>query len=189
MKLTITVNRKCGAPNYGSDGAGAELVLEVPDDDPAALQQIGGAWYQHLERLVDGQVAHMQQSHQGGGAVASAAQAQAAPPQQHAYVPPLPPAMPGPVAGGAPAGYQAPPIAPAPAPSGPPAGGDGGQRNDAPRTGKQLLGWANKVNKYDMLMQMAKSWNRGKVVEWTADDVAHAYQHLSRPAPQAWNGG
>lgn len=185
MKLTITVNRKCGAPNYGSDGAGAELVLEVPDNDPAALQAIGGAWYGHLEKLVDAQVVKMQATHQGGGA--APVPPIAPQPQQHAYVPPMPPAMPGPVAGGPPAGYQAPPIAPAPVPSGPPAGGDGG-RNDAPRTGKQLLGWANKVGKYDMLMTMAKSWNRGKVVEWTADDVAHAYQHLARPEPQAWGG-
>lgn len=182
MKLTITVNRKCGAPNYGSDGAGAELVLEVPDNDPAALHALGGAWYGHLEKLVDAQVVKMQAAHQDGGA----AHPPAAQPQQQAYVP-LPPAMPGPVAGGAPAGYQAPPIAPAPAPSGPPAGGDGG-RNDAPRTGKQLLGWANKVGKYDTLMGLAKSWNRGKVVEWTADDVAHAYQHLCQPSG-SWGGG
>ncbi|WP_206107774.1 hypothetical protein [Paludisphaera rhizosphaerae] len=184
MKLRISVHRKNGAPNYGSDGVGAELELELSDElarDANAVVQHGSYWYGSLERMVDDQLRRMSSQHNTPAVGVNSN-------GHHSPSAPAPAAIPAPapIAGGAPAGYQQPPApAPAPRPSAP----VGGERNDAPRNGRQLLGWANKVGKYDDLMALAKSWGRGRINDWSADDVAHAYQHLARPTPQPWGGG
>ena len=183
MKLRISVQRKNGAPNYGSDGVGAELEIELSDElarDANAVVQHGAYWDGSLERMVDEQLRRMSTQHNGNNAAPSAPAPAAVGHQVH-HQPaaiPAPAPVPAPVSGGAPGGY--PPPAPAPASN---------NRNDAPRNGGQLLGWANKAGKYDELMSLAKSWDRGRIKDWSADDVAYAYQHLARPTPGPWGGG
>jgi hypothetical protein len=91
------------------------------------------------------------------------------------------------------AGEPIPAVPPGPTgrPGAAPAGGGEARpdRGDPPRSGKQLLGWANKSGKYGDLMKLAKAWDLGKVVDWSRDDVSAAHRELTRDDPAPWGGG
>jgi hypothetical protein len=199
MKLKLCVHRKAGAPGYGSEGAGAEVELDLDDDlagEPAKLVAFAQIWYGSLERAVDDQLARMTAKH------ATAAPA-IAPPA------PAPRSSQGPPEGleeygyeqaardggerrngsGAGNGYGTPPSRRNGVGGPPPSGGEGPPRNDPPKNGKQLIGWANGHGKYDELMKLSKAWNLGRIIDWTPDDVQAAHHELSRPATVGWGGG
>lgn len=205
VKLKLCVHRKSGAPGYGSDGAGAEVELDLDDDlagEPAKLVAFAQIWYGSIERAVDDQLARMAAKHPQPTAAAkpdvpgpwvdrNGRPTRQAPPEgleEYGYDQ----AERGEPRNGSSNGYA----------DGPPSrrngsgvGGPNGSgpnggppRNDPPKNGKQLIGWANGHGKYDDLMRLAKAWNLGKIIEWTPDDVAGAFHELSRPVTAGWGG-
>ncbi len=65
-----------------------------------------------------------------------------------------------------------------------------GQRDDPPRSGKQLLGWANSHGQYESLLALAKAWKiQGRIVDWSQNDVDAAHRELTQPAQPAGNWG
>ncbi len=65
-----------------------------------------------------------------------------------------------------------------------------GQRDDLPRSGKQLLGWANSHGQYETLLALAKAWKiQGRIVDWSQNDVDAAHRELTQPAQLAGNWG
>jgi hypothetical protein len=195
MKLKLCVHRKAGAPDYGSDGAGAEVELELDDDlanEPGKLVAFAQIWYGSIERAVDDQLARMAAKHsRPAAAIASPAPAprSSSPPEgleEYGYDQ----GGGGERRNGSSNGYGEPPSR---RNGSAPAGGDrqagGPPRNDPPKNGKQLIGWANGHGKYDDLMRLSKAWNLGRIIDWTPDDVQAAFHELSRPAAVGWGGG
>lgn len=178
MRLKLCVHRKAGAPNYGSDGAGAELELELSDDladKPESLVQVSQIWYAALERAVGLELERMAARRPP----AIAAEPVLSPAGQSIPQPPQPP----------------PPPPQPPQPTNPPQNGwqrngnrSGGQ-GDPPRSGRQLLGWANGHGCHEHLMALAKAWNCGRVVDWSQDNVQAAYNELVRHQSQGRWGG
>ena len=62
MKLRLSVSRKAGAPSYGSDGAAAEVEVEIPDT-AAAIAANAPSWFLALEQAVGAELARMQAAH------------------------------------------------------------------------------------------------------------------------------
>lgn len=64
MKITVTVSRKIGQPNYGSEGAGCEITLETAEKsasaNPAALVDEIRRAYALAETAVSEQLAYHQ---------------------------------------------------------------------------------------------------------------------------------
>lgn len=176
MYLKLSITRKAGAPDYGSDGAGAEL--EIPLEGQVSPEQIvsyGQAWYATLELMVDRQLERMQAQHSQPRErpAERTPPAVAAPPRQAA--PPEP------------AGQYGPP----PRQAAPPRNGyDRGGNSDAPRTGAQLLGWANKHGCYQRLMDIADQVDRGPIKQWDQVLVKWAHQELeiAMQSPGQWGG-
>ena len=161
MKLRISVQRKTGAPNYGSDGVGAELEIELADElarDANAVLQHGAYWYGSLERMVDDQLRRMAGQHNGAGA------------------PPAAIPAPAPVSGGAPSPATTPPA---------PARNEPGADDDAPQNGRQLLAWAGDRGLKPRVYALKDAWGLpDRIVEWGADDALAVYRELAREAPQ-----
>jgi len=62
MKLRLSVSRKAGAPGYGSDGASAEVEIEI-EAITEALATYAGTWYLALEQAVGAELDRMQSAH------------------------------------------------------------------------------------------------------------------------------
>lgn len=186
MKLRLSVSRKGGAPNYGSDGASAEIELTL--DDELTIQQIADlsvTWYRTLEQAVERQLESMQSKHPGPREIEAPAPAQPAAPAIAPYEPRRPaPRRPAPEPGWD--DQPAPLAAPASARN-----GSAPQRDDPPRNGSQLLGWAYNHGQGDRLKSLAKDVkDRGPIKEWDAAMVAWAYGELSRREPAGqWGHG
>jgi len=180
MKLKLCIHRKVGAPGYGSDGAGAELEIEIDDDlvkTPDALIQHGRIWYGSLERMVRGQIKRMQRAHPEAEAQITRMAGRSAP------APEPPPVRGG---GGEHNGYDGPP--PRRNGSGGPPSRSGG-RSDAPTDGRQLMGWSRKHGHDERLLSLAKQHNMGRIVELDRDQVDWLYRELTRHPAPGWGGG
>jgi hypothetical protein len=207
MKLKFVLHRKASVPNsYGSEGPGAELEIEI--DDEATAQEImdqAQLRYGQLELMVDRQLNRMIDKAENDLAARRpradrpdfASERQSLPPQNgHRQLPaqapqeepePIPDSWPPDRRGSAP-----------PARNGygssignqRPAGGNG--RNDPPRSGSQLLGWANNHGQYEAVTRLGKAWNiPGRVKDWPEDAVQAVFNELSRgqqPAAGQWGG-
>jgi len=185
MKLRLSVSRKGGAPNYGSDGASAEIELTL--DDELTIQQIADlsvTWYRTLEQAVERQLESMQAKHPGPREIEAPP---AAPQPAAAAVAPYEPRRPAPRRPAPEPGWDDQP-APPPAPA---RNGSGRERDDPPRNGAQLLGWAYNHGQGDRLKALAKDVkDRGPIKEWDPGMVAWAYAELSRPQPAGqWGHG
>lgn len=183
MKLKLCVHRKSGAPNYGSDGAGAELELEIDDDlagKPGQLVEVSRVWYGALETAVAQELARLQAQHPAPTPVAADP------------VRPEPDRSPDrePRRGWSPEDLPPPPDRGGGPPPRRGSGGPGGGGKGPPKDGRQLIGWANGQGLYDSLMSLAKSANRGRIVDWDQDMVQWAYTELSRSQQTvgAWGG-
>lgn len=184
VKLKLCVHRKAGAPNYGSDGAGAELELDIDDDlagKPGQLVEVSRVWYGALETAVAQELARLQAQHPAPTPVASA--------------PTIEPDRPGPEPTRERRRWNPDDLPPPPDRNGGPpprrgSGGGGGGGKGPPRDGRQLIGWANGQGLYDALMSLANSANRGRIVDWDPDMVQWAYTELSRSqmAVGSWGG-
>lgn len=179
MKLKLCVHRKVGAPNYGSDGAGAELEIDIDDAlaaKPQSLVDAAAHWYSVLERSVAAELERLQAAHPA----------------------PAPAPAPGPAEG--PAAPRSRPMITPEAPAGDygrrprAAGGSGAAapvRDDPPRNGRQLLGWAAGHGMSRELTALTKAWGVSwRVADWGPDDVQAAYDELARraqPRP-GWGG-
>lgn len=62
MKLKLSISRKVGAPGYGSDGASAEVEVEI-DGTPTAIQAGATIWYTALEQAVAAELARLRAAH------------------------------------------------------------------------------------------------------------------------------
>lgn len=169
-RLKLTVARKTGAPNYGSDGAAAELEIELAADvDVQQLVDLSTAYYIALERMVDAELARQA----AGRAAAGPAPGPAAiappgpPPRDDARRPPPPSSE------------------PPPPPPPPRNGAPSSRRDDPPRSGKELLGWAYGHGQGEPLKRLAKECDRGRIVDWGEDLVAWAYGELCRASDRA----
>lgn len=203
MKIKLSVNRKAGAPGYGSDGAAAEVELELLDELVDTPEKFVGAmlhYYGLIERGVGEQLDKMQAKHPQPeprpqsrleGRPAAAQQQPAPEPEPRRWnpddVPPRPAQRrPEP-------GWDDQPDEPQRAPERGYGGRNGqrnGSRSDAPRTGRQLLGWAYNHGMDQRLKALAKAWDLGQIVSWNEDNVTAAYKELTRQSTAAgsWGG-
>ena len=194
MKMKIGINRKAGAPGFGSDGAIAELEIDLDDEaTPAQLLTQATTWYHTLEQAVDLQLARMNAKHpQPGAAVV--------PPPK---VPPLPTEAghepPAPRRGDA---YEEPePQSYGPPPARPSRNGYGSSignqqparssgRDDPPRSAAELAGWMKTSGHKDAVV----AWGRANNLPWQVkswpDDAAAACYHdvTARAAAGQWGG-
>jgi hypothetical protein len=188
MRLRYGANLKGGLPNYGSLGSSMEIELTVDDEiSPDQVLQMSPVWQKVVDHLVEAEQARKAARYLGPHnspqpQSAAAAPRAARPPEptaddydpepEHREQPPEPPARNRNGNG-----------------SGPPARG-GGQRDDRPRNGKQLLGWASSHGQYEALRKLGKQYSdRGRIVDWSDDMVQWAYNDLSRPVGAGWGDG
>jgi hypothetical protein len=166
------VNRKQGAPNYGSDGASAEIEITLDDELPLqAVCDVMPIWYKALEQSVTAELAR-----QAAGRLSGPAE----PPARHSE-----------------------PVRPDPAPQPQPqprreypTGHTTGTnprpyvgRPDVPEDGRQLLGWARRLNRNEEMIALGKSWRLpSRVIEWTAGEVADVFQTLTSADGPPRNG-
>jgi hypothetical protein len=187
MKLTLAVHRKEGRPGYGSEGASAEITLDLSEatvsDNPLSLIQEAQRVYGLLDSLVADQLAKS-----------------AADVEPSARRPPEPEPWENPVhcngsMAGIVAGNNSRPPARQPARQEP--------RDDTPRDGRQLIAWARRREESGEcpgLFRRLTAYGKAvgfpsRVVEWTPDDVAAAVDAVMgdgdpepQPAPASRNG-
>ena len=203
MKLRLSVSRKAGAPGYGSDGAAAEIELEI--DDEATPDQIAKTitptWYLALETAVGAELSRMQAKHPQPeprpqsrleGRPAAAQQQPAPEPEPRRWnpddVPPRPAQRrPEP-------GWDERPDEPQRAPErgygGRNGQRNGSQRDDPPRNGRQLAGWMNSQGMKDAVVAWGKANNLPwQVKTWPDDAVTACYHDLNvRTTAGSWGG-
>jgi hypothetical protein len=166
ITLNVSVCKKVGTANYGSNGAtcsfaNVELDEQLLHDPPALAAKIRG-WYALAELAVEEEIGRLGNGHAAGPA-ATARQPVAA------LAPPPAPTRP-----------TRPPAPPPPAPeefNHDQAEDDGD--DDMPRTGAQLLGWACKQRGdcKAFIIGLGRTLKfTGKVVEWNDAQVRQAYQ-------------
>ena len=185
MKLKLCVHRKAGAPNYGSDGAGAELEIEIDDElaaKPASLVDVARHWYGALETAVAQELDRLQAAHPAPVAVRASAQ-------------PEPDRSPDRAREREPRRWNPDDLPPPPdrGSGGPPPssrGGGGHSKDGPPRDGRQLLAWANRQGLDRRLKRMAKDCDRGMIVDWDPGMVEWAYGELTRSQQTvgSWGG-
>jgi hypothetical protein len=185
MKIRIGANLKSGAPNYGSFGSSAEIELTLDDEiTPELAISAMRVWQKAADQVVEEEQARKAARYPQPGQPAPVAAQQpdrlppAAQPREPRRWDPdsLPPKD----------GYGGPPAQRNGA--GPPAR-NGSRRDDPPRSGKELIGWANGHQCYDQLMKLAKQANRGRILDWDADMVAWAFADLSHELERSAVGG
>ena len=200
MKIRIGANEKMGKDGYGSYGSSIEL--EISRDDELTVDQVCSdvaAWQTILDRLVQQDMARKAaalppkpeprpQSRLEGRPAQSEGREDRRPvePPAQQYSPPPRQRQPEP-------GWDDPPQEPQPRPQNGYGGRQqqrNGQRDDPPRTGKQLLGWAYNHQIDNRLKALAKAWDLGRIVDWSEDNVSAAYRELSRQSTAAgsWGG-
>jgi hypothetical protein len=193
-RLKMSVSRKGGAPNYGSDGVGLELEIELDDD--STLQQVAdfaAAWYATLEATVDKQLTRMQAKHQEQPEQ-QAEQTRPVPARRETGRPMREPGDDSWSEEDEPQSQYVPPRRQSRSDrdgGGPDRNGYGGRQaqrsggggQGPPQSGKELLGWANNNDRYQDLLSLAKAWDvRGRIVDLGRDDVTALYNELMRPA-------
>jgi hypothetical protein len=188
VRVTISVNRKIGQPNYGSEGAGCELTLDLSEQNvstnPASLIDECRRGYALCEQVVSEQLAQ----HQVEPPAAPARDrlpSQARPPSE-----PEPDRRP-PRRGGYDRGH----------------GPDGAARfktDGFPRTGRELVPWSRKREESGEnpgLFKRLVAYGRAvgypdRMTEWNRDEVNTAvnavigeqYDDDPEPAPAGRNG-
>jgi hypothetical protein len=84
MKITVSVSRKIGQPNYGSEGASCEITVDVAEKtvgaDPAALVDECRRGYSLAEQVVSEQLHRHQVEQQPAAATVAPPPAAAEPP-------------------------------------------------------------------------------------------------------------
>ena len=208
MKLRLSVHRKAGAPGFGSDGASAEVELDIDDDATATQIATTIAWYICLEKAVGDELGRLQAAHPPpSDRPQSLAEGRPMPRPDQQPAPPARQSARAPEAAPEPRRYDPDDVPPRPAqrrpepgwddqqpepqaPSRNGYGGRNGQRSDAPKNGRQLLGWAHGRGINDRLMALAKAWDLGRIIDWDQDSVTAAYRELSRQSQAAgsWAG-
>jgi hypothetical protein len=202
MKVKLCVNRKAGAPGYGSDGAAAELEIDFePEEGRGFAQQIADAaavYYKTLEQAVDAQLQRMQSKHpQPAAAAAEPLPVHNGQPYNPDHVRPVSSAPPGrrqPEAGWSQededqTDYRDPESGPPPRGNGYSGrqeqrngqGNQGGWKGGPPRTGGQLWKWACAYGlKRDLEQIAAQHSDRGEVRDWDGEFVAWVLAQLRR---------
>lgn len=155
MRLKLSINRKIGTENYGSRGAGAEVELNLGDDE-TTLENVAAmalTWYQTLEASVTAELARQAQQH-------------TPPPARQAEPEPArrsePPAR-GHIADERPFRAR----------------NDGGEWRGfrPPRTPSEFLAWAKKrdvnLNELSRALRLP-----GRVLSWSDSDVQTAYDEV-----------
>ena len=159
MNIKLAICKKEGTTNYGSNGASAEVSIELdPDFSIEHIGHVSALWHQALTAAVDSQLARMR-------TLPTAPQQQPEP--DSGYIP----------------------RRPAPRPERPV--DPNRLRNDGqpwrgagpPQSGRELLGWARKHGRDKEVFDLGKAWGfPGRVIDWSADDVADVYATLNIPA-------
>ena len=195
MRLRLNVNRKGGAPGYGSDGAMAEVELDLDDEcTPIQLLTQCTTWYHTLERAVDIQLDKMQAKHpQPGAAVKQPPAIQPIPTEagreehgtyesheSYESSPPTPP-QPPPPARPSRNGYSS-----SIGNQQPPRNG----RDDPPRSARELAGWMKTSGHKDDVVAWGKAnglpW---QVSTWPDDAVLACYHDVTTRATAGQWGG
>lgn len=177
MKLRLSIHRKNGTANFGSDGAGAELELELPDDEsPDGVRACVRAHYSILEGAVAEELARL-----AARPIAPVVQVRdegrrgdARDDRDDDRRDDRPR---GPRPNGRPPGRGG--------------GSAGGGGDRPPKTGRELIAWAGDRDLKGRVYELGKAWELpGKVLDWHADDVRSVYDELSREAsrPAGRNG-
>lgn len=166
MNLKLAICKKEGTTNYGSNGASAEVSIDLdPDFSIEMIGQVSALWHQALTAAVDNQLARMR-------TVPSAPQQQPEP--DSGYIPRRQRD-----------GQQQQPVRPERPVDPNRLRNDGGPWRGAgpPATGRELLGWARKHGRDKEVFDLGKAWGfPGRVIDWSADDVADVYATLNIPA-------
>jgi len=201
MRIKLSVNRKAGAPGYGSDGAAAEVELDLDDDlvkTPEGFVQAMLHYYSLIERGVAEQVVKMHASHpqpeppspSGARAFQDDRRSVEPPPRRFAEdIPPPSRRRPEP-------GYDEEPRDQEPPPRG--QNGYGGRQQqravaqiDPPRNGSQL---AAIVKKFPEWKEPVDAWGAAQKLQWKyttwPDDAAQACWHdvTTRTTAGQWGG-
>ncbi|HKM56130.1 MAG TPA: hypothetical protein VJY33_22170 [Isosphaeraceae bacterium] len=166
MNLKLAICKKEGTTNYGSNGASAEVSIDLdPDFSIEHIGHVSALWHQALTAAVDSQLARMR------------------------TVPTAPQQQPEPDSGYIPRrqrdGQQQQPVRPERPIDPNRLRNDGGPWRGAgpPATGRELLGWARKHGRDKEVFDLGKAWNLpGRCLDWSADDVADVYATLNIPA-------
>jgi hypothetical protein len=155
MNLKLAICKKEGTTNYGSNGASAEVSIDLdPDFSIEMVSQASALWHQALTAAVDSQLARMR----------TAPQPQPQPEPDSGYVPRRQRND----QNGQPAPRPERPIDPNRLRN------DGGPWRGAgpPATGRELLGWARKHGQDKAVFELGKSWKLpDRVIDWDPRDV------------------
>jgi hypothetical protein len=159
VKVKMSIARKEGRPDYGSDCVGLEIELDVPDtvfSDFALLQVHVLEGYDHIERFVAERLEKLRPE--------APARAESPPARPARQEPPAAPERPTAHRndGGV---YQG-------RPSGP------------PRSGKELLGWARRHGRDAELISLGRAWRLPpRVLDWEPQDVADVHATMTATDP------
>jgi hypothetical protein len=160
MNLKLGVSRKEGTPSYGSNGASAEIEIELdPDFSVEMVSQASALWHQALTAAVDSQLARMRTA-----------------PRPEPRPEPEPPFIPRRQRNDQPAPRPERPIDPNRLRN------DGGPWRGAgpPATGRELLGWARKHGQDKAVFELGKAWDLpDRVIDWDPRDVSEVYDTLN----------
>jgi hypothetical protein len=185
MKLVLSICRKEGRPGYGSEGATAEVHLELAErtvsENPLSLIEEARRGYAFLDQVVSEQLART---------------APDAPPVEppvmtlgYVHGDPDPPASQTPARDRLPSQGRA-PSTPEPArtePRRPPAPGNGNGQGGPPRDGRALYSWLKRQDEeHDAgLLRYVSRWGKlqefgERMVEWSQEQVAEALAEATR---------
>lgn len=150
MKIRLCVHQKAGAPDFGSDGIGAEMELDLDQavlQTPDAVRDCFRSHYALLKAIVADELAGLQKRRAPG---------RPAEPERR------------PEPARADDGYE------------PARNGDGRRyEDDAPRDGRQLLAWARKHDASDDVMRIGRNWKLpNRVVAWERSEVEDVYREV-----------
>jgi hypothetical protein len=167
MNLKLAICKKEGTTNYGSNGASAEVSIDLdPDFSIEMIGQVSALWHQALTAAVDSQLARMR-----------------------TVLPSAPQQQPEPDSGYVPRrqrdGQQQQPVRPERPIDPNRLRNDGGPWRGAgpPQSGRELLGWARKHGRDKEVFNLGAAWGLpGRCLDWSADDVADVYATLNVPA-------
>jgi hypothetical protein len=171
VKLRIIATRKEGRPDFGSDGVGLELELDLADtmfQDFHLLQAHVSQGQDMLDRLVEERL----EAHR-----------QPAPPAEELRSDYVPRREREARQNGDQAPYERPPF------NRTNSGKEYRGRPEVPQDGRQLLGWAKGASKDNDLFRLGAAWRLPRlVVEWSKDDVQAAYHELTAKPGNGRNG-
>lgn len=155
MKIRLSVHQKAGAPDFGSDGIGAEMEIDLDQAilaTPDAVRDCFRSHYAILKAIVADELAALHR--------------QRTPARSVDPEPERPARRPEPSRDRNGDGRES----------------DRNGRSygdDAPRDGRQLLAWARKNDASDDVMRIGRNWKLPpRVIQWERSEVEDVYREL-----------